>query len=392
MINYILGSVEICIDSLKAISCLTNSNVRCSRIKSINERIYFEISLYNIEKVKKILTDEGFFYKIIKYKGLPKLFFKLYKRIGILVGITIFLVLVYYSSRHIWSIDVIGNSVVTDEEIICMLESLGCGVGSKIDDIDFDELHNRFLIECKDISWISVNMDGVKANVEVKEVKRGKKEHTGNANIVASEDGQIELITLIKGKTQVEIGDVVKSGDILISGVESYREGENTFYRNADGCVMAKVNRIIKAQVNEKKNLKTKTGNYEKRISLKIFNLNINLFGKGGNRYEECDIITENRQLVLFGVVELPVWINTESIYEVNNEIVKLSEDELEAEAIKVYKSLLYEASKDSELISISTKRFLENGIYTIESNIYCITDIAERVPYEIISEDQKED
>lgn len=392
MINYIFGSVEICVNNINSISRLVKNNIRCSEIRKNDNKLYFNIPLYSLKKTCKILNDESVEYRIIKIKGIPGFLNRFKTRYGLYLGVIVFFVLISISGKYIWSFRVTGNSYVSDKEIISLLTDLGCGIGTKIDTIEFAKLHNRFLIECPDIAWISVNMDGVIADVEIREVKRENPEGTGYANIVASEDGQIEMITIVNGKSQVEIGDVVRKGDLLISGVESYREGENTYYENAEGCVFARVNKEIKVQVNNQKKSNVRTGNYIERKSLKIFNLNINLFGNGGNHYDKYDIITENRQLVLFDTVVLPVWVNREKIYEVDDTIITLSKNEVEAEASKIYNILLRDATQDCELVSIVTSRNFENGVLTIESNLYCTTDIAERVAYDILPYDQKED
>lgn len=392
MINYIFGSVEICISNINAVSLLAKNNVRCSRLKNEDNQIYITVPLYSLNKVRHLLKEANISFNTFRVRGLPNLLNKIKYRYGLILGLLIFIFVVCLSGRYIWSFHITGNSYVNDDVILRTLNDLGCGIGTKIDDINFDKLHNDFLIQCQDISWISVNMDGVVANVEVKEVKRGASEVSDHANIVAGENGQIELITLISGRPQVSIGDVVKKGELLISGVESYREGEKTFYRNAEGQVLARVNRIIKAQVNENKKVRVKTGNFQERKSIKMFNFNVNLFRKCGNSYNEYDIITENSQLILFGLIELPVWINSERIYEVRDKTLKLSKTELEAEAVKVYNSLLKDATSDCDLVSISTKHNMENGVYTIESSIYCVTDISERLTYEMIPDVQKED
>ncbi|MBR6650706.1 MAG: sporulation protein YqfD, partial [Clostridia bacterium] len=215
MIDYIFGYVEIETHRIEAVSLLAQNNIRCSEIRKDNEKIVINVPLYSLRKVRKLLNENDFFFEIIKMKGIPSLFINCRTQYGMLFGITIFLAMIIFSGKYIWSFQVSGNSYISDEEIIGILDDLGCGVGTKINDIDFDKLHNRFLMECKDISWISVNMDGVIAKVEVLEVNRGKVDTEGFANIVASESGQIERITLVKGKPQVEIGDVVKKGELL---------------------------------------------------------------------------------------------------------------------------------------------------------------------------------
>ena len=68
---------------------------------------------------------------------------------------------------------------------------------------------------------------------------------------------------------------------------------------------------------------------------------------------------------------------------------MSLNENELRISAVKEYKARLAEMSEDSELISVKTNHSFENGVYIIECNLYYVTDIAEKVPYIIASEEQ---
>ena len=137
-----------------------------------------------------------------------------------MLGALLSAVMIWLSGRVIWCVNVTGNSTVPDGEIIEILESLGCGVGDFFGDIDFDVLHTRFLMKSDNIGWISVNMNGTHANVEVREIIFGKEEtkEGGFYNVVAAEDGQIVRMAAVEGKPVCEIGDTVLRGELLISG------------------------------------------------------------------------------------------------------------------------------------------------------------------------------
>ncbi len=391
MINYILGTIEIIVSEQRALNVLSACDIQCSKVKKNNDVLSFRIPLFKYPKALSVLKAENISYEKGELYGLPKFIYRYKKRWGIMAGGIIFASLMLISQKYIWSFEIEGNSNVEDKVIIETLGKLGCRIGSKIDDMDFDVLHNKFLIECSDIAWISVNMDGTKAKVEVRENKRGSADSGELYNIVASESGQIELLTVISGKEQIVIGDVVKKGDLLISGVETYREGEKTYYESADGHIIAKVNRVFNIEVPDKTEKKYFTGNCKTRKTVDFFGFRINLFRNSGIPYDKYDIITENRQIVLFDCVELPVWVTTEQICEYRSEAVTLSENELRSIAVKEYRSKLAEMASDAEIISINTGHSFENGVYRIECNLYCVTDIAEKVPYTIVDEGQED-
>ena len=112
-----------------------------------------------------------------------------------------------------------------------------------------------------------------------------------------------------------------------------------------------------------------------------VFGFYINLFINSGIPYAKYDTIIENRQIVLFDVIELPVWVETVTVSEYSEEVINLSEEAARAKATAQYRDKLKDIAEDSDILSIVSDHKFENGVYSIESNLYCITDIAEAKP-----------
>ena len=390
MLNYFLGTVRIWLESSDSLNYLVKENIQCTDIEYMDNCIEFTVNLYNYRKVKRILERIGFVFKIKAVRGLPSYIIRYRKRWGIAAGALIFCIVSFVSSRYIWSFEITGNNTVADYEIISLLSELGCSVGSKISEIDFDMLHNDFLVKSDNISWISVNMDGTKAKVEVREAKKGSTDTSEKCNIIAKEDGQIDLITVVDGKAQVAIGDVVRKGDILISGVSTYREGEKNYYENADGAVFAVVNRSLFVEIEKEVEIKNYTGNKKENNVLKFFGFSINLFTNSRIQYPKYDTIVENRQIVLFDSIYLPVWIEKTIYSEYEVKKTELTESDARIKGIKEYRDRLAEITRNAELISIETEHSYEDGVYRIDCNLYCIADIAESAPFSIDKEDKE--
>ena len=390
MLDYLFGTVKFCVDNAECLNNIVVRNIQCTKIEYKCDGIEFTVSFFNSFKVRNILKENGIAYTRKNINGIPAYILRYRKRWGISVGAILFSVITFMSGRYIWSFDISGNNTVPDEEILSILNDLGCSVGTKISSIDFDMLHNDFLIRSDNISWISVNMDGTKANIEVREVKKGNEISRDLNNIIANEDGQISLISVVKGKPQVVIGDVVRKGDILISGVSTYREGEKNYYADAQGEIYATVNRKFVVEIQRASASKDYTGQITDNKSLKFFGFSINLFPNSRIQYSNYDTIVDNRQIVLFDSVYLPLWIETVEYKEYNVSEYTLSESEAKIKAIKEYKDKLAELTKDVELINIDTKHSSENGVYRIECSMYCIADIAEKAPFTIDYERQE--
>ena len=103
-----------------------------------------------------------------------------------------------------------------------------------------------------DIAWLSVNIIGTQARVELLEMqKKGnyipdEKPH----NVVAEEAGEIVYIDSLEGDDAVKVGQYVQKGEMLISGIVGC--GEKGFKLvHARGSVKAKVEYKVIADIKE---------------------------------------------------------------------------------------------------------------------------------------------
>lgn len=393
LIKYVGGQCRISFpayEKRRVFALFAREDVQFCNTELLDHTVRVLIPYYRKKAVLSLLQREGIDAECIEILGLPSLIKRYRKRIGIPIGLLLAFVLIWLSGRVIWCINIKGNENVSDKEIIEELEKLGCGIGDTYGDIDFDILHNRFLMECKDISWIAVNMNGTHANVEVRETVRGEEsEEGGFFNIVAAENGQIEMIAEKAGKPVVERFDTVLEGELLISGAISYRQDTLSRYESADGSVFARVNRSFSVKVPLNQEIKSETGEKTEKKTIRFFNFDINLFRNSRIPYKLCDKITMNSQVYLFDSLPLPLYINKTVHTEYVMKKVRLSESEARDKAKKIYREKLYEVLGDSTLISKSVSENLCDDCYVISCELYCLADIAKKVPLEISENDE---
>lgn len=341
--------------------------------------ISFRMRLRDAQAYLQLCDGYGIAAEAGRIRGIPELLRRYAGRWGIPTGAVLFGVIVWLSTTVVWRMEVTGNERYSDTEIVGMLCAYGFGVGSRFSGIDFDVLQNGFLRTADGIAWIAVNMQGTTAHVEVRETLDELPERersSASANIVASEDGQITEVRVSGGRAVVGVNDIVRKGELLISGIMTVGE-DGLRYEYASGQVFAKVNRQVtgEAALTQEKNVYT--GQECTRRSVLFFGKEIKFFRKSGIEYPSYDTIISENQMTLPDGTPLPVWIRTETQRAFRVETVTLSETEAYYEALRLYQTRLKELLSDAELLSMEMSASMADGVCRIVGQAVCLADIA---------------
>lgn len=353
--------------SYKSIKKIDNSSFEI-KVSSLQIKEYTSLFKKNNIEFTLVYNSKLSFLKKLKY------------RIGVLIGVLVAIATLYLSSNLVWRIDIDGNHNLTDEEVTKILENSNFRVGSYIPSIDYDEIQNNILLNSNKLSWVSLNITGNVAKVEVKETLTiDKNKENRYTNVVASETGQIVEMKILNGKKVVTIKDVVKEGDLLISGV-SDSQSQGVKYTNASGEVYAIVNKDIQISIPYENEAKIYTGKVYIKKRIKIFSKLIN-FSLNNNKYDEfCDKIEKEKQIVLFGKYKLPIIVYETRYYQYKIEKLVYSTDEAVDIAMTKLRDNLDKELVGAELVSKSIKTKNNNGLVVVNCNVYIIKNIAKEV------------
>lgn len=360
-----------------AADILLRSRFRFNMISSESD-MRFRITLYHFRRLSEIFDGRGISYSVIRLGGLPTVFKKYRTRFGILVGILLFSATVFLSGRYVWYIDVTGNKTVSKEDIIENLDAVGFSIGTEISSCDFSALTNRYLANFDDLCWISVNMEGTWAHVEVRELKDFEKREDGRtANVVASEAGQIVIVETFEGKSMVKAGDFVGKGDLVISGVMTVGD-DGIRFESSSGRVFAKVERSFDVVIPKIKEKRVPTGAEIVEKGLVFFKKQIKLSGNSGIPYRNYATMNEKRQVFLFGSFPLPLFVLTDTYSEYSKETVVLSDREVMSEVKSEFSRELDRVLDGAELLSLGISDEDTEECYVRHVKISCLADIAE--------------
>ncbi len=348
--------------------------------RDTNGAIAFRLCGNECSTYLKICHSAGICVETGRMHGIPDLFGRYKGRWGIPAGILSAALIIWLSTTVVWSIEITGNKTLSDEQIRGILKECGFTEGVQFGSMDFELFQNYVLMTTDAISWIAVNMYGTTAQVEVRENNTGNRStYPGAANIIAAEDGQIAEVRLKSGRASVTIHDVVRKGELLISGIMSVRDGELR-YEYAEGEVIAQVNRQLVTEVPLNQETKVYTGEESVKKTIIFFGKHIKFFQKGGIDTSTYDTIIESTRLHLPGGIELPVWIQKESQRVYRMETETLSAEQAYELAQSQFRLAVGELLADVEILSLESTAVLEENVCRITGDAVCLRNIAETV------------
>ena len=260
----------------KVLNLCAKNKISIWSARFINQRICCKIAVKDFLKLPAILRKSGIRVHIIEKSGFPFFFKKYNRRFGFFTGIVLFFVFLYTMSGYVWIIDVEGNSKVKTADILTACEEIGIKTGVKIDKIAPKPDAQELLLKLDGLAWASLNIEGCRLTVNVTEVKKKAADNSVATNLKATADGIITHIDVTSGNCIVKVGDVVKKGDLLVSGVIE-NESQTRFVHSA-GKIIASAETAVTLEERLKKQVSYPTGEVKTRSVLEFFGIKIPLY------------------------------------------------------------------------------------------------------------------
>ncbi len=331
-------------------------------------------------RLEKKAREHSLALTLVASQGIPALLLRYRHRYGLFVGIIISLVLTFLSGSVIWDIRIDGEDKLTEREVKSILSDCGLDLGTQRRSLDIDTLENRVMIRSDDIAWISVNIIGTVAEVEIRELTVAEEpEELGDAsNLVAGSDGRIVGFEDAKGNIAVEIGESVAEGQLLIGGI--YGDEESGFrYTNAQGRVLAEVDRTFEVETPRVESKKVYTGEVKCEKYLIFFKKRIKFFANYRNLPISCDKIEVEEFIGAPKGYELPF-----GIYEVRYleyEYVDEVRDDATLSAIADHRmdALIADQLAGAEILRKKIQFDLYDDKLVVRAKIRCVQNIAKR-------------
>lgn len=322
--------------------------------------------------------------------GVPAFLVRFRRRYAFLLGLTVSVLCVCLLSNFILTIEVTGNERVPDAVILSQARRLGLRTGVYGPKLDTKQIALDTQLALEDLSWVSVNLYGTRAQVVVRERVEAPEllKKDGVSDLVAGAGGLVLRVDAVEGQAKVKAGDTVSPGDILISGTVTMEGPQYSdvppryLHVRAAGSVWARTWRTVSAVIPVETTVKEYTGQEKSRWAVTLFERRINFYGNGSILWENYDKISKTHGAVLPGGQKLPFSLTWETLRRwtpVRMQVNPTAAQELlEARLTQRLEQLVGE---DGRVVTVDWSARISNGLLTVTGVAECEEQIGRPTP-----------
>jgi len=266
-------------------------------------------------------------------------------------------------SQFIWNITLEGNYRFTDDTIIKYLNQKDIRYGAMKSTVDCDEIEASIRMDFPEIIWVSARVSGTRLMIKVKEnevmASIPVKDDTPQ-DLIADKDGVITSMIVRSGKAQVELGDTVEKGQVLVSGVipiyNDSLELVNEQYVRADADIFAETTETYTDSIPYLISQRMNTGKIRHGVQIRLMNHSLTLLIPGG-KTNLWEFVRESSQVSVLGDFYLPVWLEHITATEYTVYERSRTKDELQAEKNMIHEQkMIHLLEKGVQIIHNSVK------------------------------------
>ncbi len=220
----------------KFINALRSSPIQFYGLSVRRDKVYGYVRAKDMKRLEELAAEHRLSTETVARKGVYYVTKGYHLRFGIIIGFFLSIALAAGLSDRVMLIEIGGNETVSEERIISLLEDTGIYIGSRISSVDLRRAERQILVMDKNIAWIGIRSTGSRVVVEIDEINDIPEINRKNTpcNIVAARDAQIKSVKVYNGMLIPMVGDAVKKGDVIISGVVDTKYGRS-FYVHSIG-------------------------------------------------------------------------------------------------------------------------------------------------------------
>lgn len=313
--------------------------------------------------------------RVLKRFGLPFILKRYRLRVGFAAGLLFYITTLVIMSGFVWNITVLGNDKISSAEITSALKELGLSEGVRISKLDTELLRTRLALKVDGIAWSSINIEGVRATVNISEALGTEKSDNRPCNLIAERDGVILGLEVTEGSIAVKTGQTVAAGDLLVSGITEYKDSTASIGPST-GAVYARTSRTLTVRADFNQTETVCSDKIHTRSVLSFFGLKIPLYL--GSLKGDFDIESEEK-VYQSGGMYLPIKLTTARFTETYQRDFKINAAEAETLALEKLKTAEESELAGTEILSREmTVLTDENGVIIIAAYV-CRENIAKK-------------
>ena len=348
--------------------------------------VCFSCSRKSRKSIAFLCRKQGDDVRFFGETGMTPLLKRMLKRSVLTSGLLVLFMLTLYLPTRVLFVRVEGNSTVPQRRILEAAESCGNQFGASRQWVRSEQMKNNLLEMVPELKWAGINTAGCVAVISVREqpVQTIRNASTGVSSIVAARDGRITSCTVTRGNGLCSPGQVVREGQLLISGYTDC--GICIRVTEAEGEIFAETQRKIQTLTPIQRLIRREKGTVRKRYGIVLGKKRINLWKGSGISPVTCDRMYEEYYITLPGGFRLPVCLTVETLTDYTTDVQDISSEAVE-DAMKAFsRKTVLESCIAGSILRETQNLTEENSCYVLESSFFC-SEMIGRVIMEEIGE-----
>ena len=267
--------------------------------------------------------------KIIRKNGLYFKSRKVLARKGIVLSVALVFLYVFLFSKLIWRIDIIAPSKNITEDVNTILYENNCYAGAVFNQEKNQNIIQKIFMDVDNVGYVTLNFyKGIlTCKVDATINKMPYLENSTSGNITASLDGVIEELEIYNGFSDIQIGQTVLKGDVLVE--PTYVDRNGTLQQVMPRAfIKAYCLKEYSAQTDFNKEVFIRTGKYTEQVALKLIGKKILIKKADIDAYKQYESEKYFENITILGF-SLPLTKETIRFYE--KESVNIEKDEQSA-------------------------------------------------------------
>lgn len=305
---------NISVQDLNALS----GEVQMRMVRRTKEGVSMRVDLNDAKRLRHLLRGRGLRMRIIRRGGLPFVRVALRRSPAFFVCLLASLLLLWGVSQTVLEVEVAGiSNKPMQAQLLAMMQEMGAKRGALQSAVDKRAIEQAVLSRFPDLTFAALHQRGTKLELFVKQGTPAPQVLDKNepVDIVATQPGLVSSVTVLTGVAQVQPGDTVRQGQLLVSGFDP---ALGTMHANGEVWARLWQTGVGQASLHEEK--RTRTGQTLAQTTVSLFGWEIPLF-KNENTFENYDF--ERQAGTLLGQLFLPIRWEKKIYYEVHCETLE---------------------------------------------------------------------
>lgn len=338
--------------------------------------------------LERLCGRQGYELTVLQRRGLIEKLRLMSRRKTLTVCMAMLLFLVMYLPNKVLFVVVEGDTAVSGWQLVLAAEDAGLTFWMDRADVDSYKINNELLQRFPELSWVGVNTKGFVAYISAtpRIQENETEDHRTVTNVVAARDGIVTEVHPIGGQKVCEVGQSVREGELLISGIVECPT--HIWATHADGEVYALTVHDETLYLPAQGLLQGQKEGTSLTASVVLGKNRIKIFGNSSNLDTTCDKITTYVPLALPGGYYLPMSLCVEQQISRTTEPVSVDRETLADYGEHYLRDQTFDAMIAGEIRGESFRWETGDSWHILKASFSCHEMISRQVEAEMFEGD----